>query len=77
MNGFFRSIKENANLDALEESDDEDEFENIDEDKFVFMDREIKFECKYNKKFQKWIPIKKVDIDTPIVSSRMIFRNKK
>lgn len=76
MNGFFRSIKENANLDALEESDDEDEFENIDEDKFVFMDREVKFECKYSKTFQRWIPMKKVDIDTPIVSSRMIFRNR-
>lgn len=77
MNGFFRSIKENANLDALEESDDEEEFENIDEDKFVFMDREVKFECKYSKRFQKWIPVKKVDIDTPIVSSRMIFRNRR
>ena len=35
MNTIFRNIKENDNLDALEESDDEDEFENIDLDKFV------------------------------------------
>ena len=36
MNKHFRIIKENDNLDLLEESDDEDEFENIDEDKYVF-----------------------------------------
>ena len=29
MNKLFRTIKENDNLDALEESDDEEEFENI------------------------------------------------
>ena len=34
MNSIFRNIKENQNLD-LEESDSEDEFENIDVDKFV------------------------------------------
>ena len=35
MNTLFRNIKENQNLDALEESDDEEEFENISLDKFV------------------------------------------
>ena len=35
MNNIFRKIKENENLDYLEESDDEEEFENINEDKFV------------------------------------------
>ena len=29
MNSLFRTIKENNNLDLLEESDDEEEFENI------------------------------------------------
>ena len=29
MNNLFRFIKENNNLDALEESDDEEEFENV------------------------------------------------
>ena len=29
MNSYFRTIKENDNLDALEESDDEEEFENM------------------------------------------------
>ena len=35
MNNIFRDIKENGNLDTLEESDDEEEFENISEDKYV------------------------------------------
>ena len=29
MNSLFRNIKENQNLDFLEESDDEEEFQNI------------------------------------------------
>lgn len=35
MNSLFRNIKENKSLDALEESDEEDEFENVNLDKFV------------------------------------------
>ena len=35
MNNLFRFIKENNNLDALEESDDEEEFENEDVARFV------------------------------------------
>ena len=35
MNKLFRNIKENNNLDLLEESDSEDEFENIQLDKYV------------------------------------------
>jgi len=51
MNSLFRNIKENANLDLLEESDDEEE------EDFVYLDREYKMVCKYNKQFKKWIPI--------------------
>ena len=39
MNKIFRNIKENDKLDALEESDDEDEFENDKSDKFVYLDK--------------------------------------
>lgn len=60
MNSIFRKIKENINLDSLEESDEEDEFENDKEDRFVYLDREFLFSCKYHYKFKKWIPIKKV-----------------
>jgi hypothetical protein len=57
MNKLFRNIKENNNLDALEESDDEAEFENDREDKFVFLDRAFKMICQYNYKFKRWMPL--------------------
>ena len=60
MNRLFRNIKENENLDALEESDDEDEFENEKEDRFVFLDREYRMICNYHYKFKKWVPIRQV-----------------
>lgn len=60
MNSLFRNIKENANLDALEESDDEEEFQNEDEEQYVCMDRSYKMKCKYNYKFKKWQPIEKL-----------------
>jgi hypothetical protein len=58
MNKLFRIIKENDDLDALEESDDEEEFETADIDKFVYLDKCFKFLCNYNNKFKKWVPIK-------------------
>jgi len=58
MNGLFRNIKENENLDALEESDDDEEFENSNSDKFVHLERSIKMMCVFNNKFKKWMPIK-------------------
>lgn len=60
MNRLFRNIKENENLDALEESDDEEEFENEREDQYVFLDREYNILCNYHYKFKKWVPIKVV-----------------
>ena len=61
MNALFRNIKENRNLDSLEESDDEEEFENISLDKFITdKSRVIKMECEYVPKFKKWQPIKPV-----------------
>ena len=57
MNNYFRKIKENANLDFLEMSDAEEEFENIEKDKFVNLKKNIIMKCKYNKKFRKWQPI--------------------
>ena len=58
MNKLFRKIKENEDLDKLEESDDEEEFENPDIDKFVYLNKSFKIECLYNKRFKKWYPIK-------------------
>ena len=56
MNKLFRNIKENKNLDTLEESDDEEEFENINIDKFVNLEKSYLIDCEYNSKFKKWIP---------------------
>jgi hypothetical protein len=58
MNKLFRNIKENDNLDRLEESDDESEFENVDEYKYVYMDKSYKMLCTLHPKFKKWVPIK-------------------
>jgi hypothetical protein len=58
MNKIFRIIKENDNLDALEESDDEEEFENEQLDKFVKLDSSKKMVCKYHYKFKRWFPLR-------------------
>ena len=58
LNSYFRNIKENERLDALEESDDEEEFENSEADKYVFLDRSLRMECVYNARFKKWVPVK-------------------
>lgn len=57
MNKLFRNIKENENLDRLEESDEEEEFENEKEDRFVNMDKIYNMVCSYHFKFKKWSPL--------------------
>jgi hypothetical protein len=61
MNKLFRTIKENDRLDALEESDDEEEFENENEDRFVNLGKSYNMVCLYNHKFKKWYPVKVAD----------------
>ena len=56
MNSIFRDIKENRNLDLLEESDDDEEFENTSQDKFVNLEKTVLMNCVYNVKFKKWEP---------------------
>ena len=60
MNNIFRKIKENKNLDAIEESDDEEDFENMDIDKYVDVKKYVLMECRFHFKFKKWVPIKMV-----------------
>ena len=57
MNKLFRNIKENHNLDTLEESDDEEEFENIELDKFVDLEKSYVMNCLYSNKFKYWVPL--------------------
>ncbi len=61
MNSLFRNIKENANLDALEESDDEEEFENIAENKFVDLKKELRMRCVYIQHWRSWKPVEVTD----------------
>jgi hypothetical protein len=69
MNNKFRNIKENKNLDALEESDDEEEFENVKLDKFVFLDKSYHMICIYNNKFKKWTPVRIVSNNQKTITS--------
>jgi len=55
MNALFRNIKENRNLDALEESDDEDETDEC--SKLVDLDKCVKMECAFNARFKRWHPV--------------------
>jgi len=61
MNGLFRNIRENKNLDYIEESDDEDDFQNINEDKYVDVNKVLLMECTFHTKFRKWIPVRVVE----------------
>jgi hypothetical protein len=61
MNKIFRNIKENRNLDALEESDDDEEFEDIREDKFVKLDKSVTMECAFHKKHNVYVPLKIIE----------------
>lgn len=58
MNSIFRNIKENRNLDALEESDDEDEVSDPNKhSKLVDLDKCVKMECIFNTRFKRWHPV--------------------
>lgn len=57
MNSLFRNIPENDCLDKVEESDSEDEFENIQDTKYLKNDTFILMECRFHRKFRKWIPM--------------------
>lgn len=58
MNKYFRNIKENDNLDLLEESDDDEEFENTNLDKYVYLEKTGIFDCIYDNSFKMWVPVK-------------------
>lgn len=57
MNGIFRNIKENRNLDSIEESDDEDDFQDTNVDKYVDLNKRVIMECVFQSKFKRWIPV--------------------
>ena len=54
MNSLFKNIRENNNLDHIEESDDEVDFENTNADKWILQRGDIPLQCFLHPKFNKW-----------------------
>ena len=67
MNGLFRNIRENKNIDYIEESDDEEDFENVSEDKYVDINKTLLIECIFHNKFKKWVPKKVMQSNSMVV----------
>tara|TARA_Y100000022_G_scaffold64391_1_gene55259 strand:- start:129 stop:1058 length:930 start_codon:yes stop_codon:yes gene_type:complete len=77
MNKLFRNIKENINLDTLEESDDEEEFQNVNLSKYVDLDKRYNMTCVYNHKFKKWVPLEIVKNKNVITDKELKILQKK
>lgn len=76
LNRLFRRIRENENLDLAEESEDEADFENMDANKFVYLDRVIPVECVFNQKHRKWIPTRLARKDEKVVHiDKLVLQN--
>jgi hypothetical protein len=75
LNGLFRNIRENKNLDYIEESDDDDDFQNLAEDKYVDLSKTLLMECVFHTKFKRWIPIKVVDNRSKVVHIGQLVRD--
>jgi hypothetical protein len=75
MNGLFRTIKENKNLDYIEESDDETDFEDMREDKYVDLQKQLFMECQFIPKFKRWVPKRVVDPSFKVVHIMNLVRN--
>ena len=71
LNKVFRKIRENDNLDYIEESEDEEDFQNTNIDKYVDINKIVLFECKFHRKFKKWYPV----VEAP-TGSRIVHINK-
>jgi len=67
MNSIFRNIRENDNLDYIEESDDEDDFQNTDINKYVDMNKMVLVECVFNVRFKKWVPIRELPNNNKVI----------
>lgn len=66
MNLLFRNIRENVSLDYIEESDDEDEFQDINPSKYLIDGAEHKMNCYFSKGCNRWVPESIADDDSQI-----------
>jgi hypothetical protein len=72
LNRLFRHVRENANLDLLEESEDEDEMQR---GTVVDTDRVVRMKCVYVPRFGKWKPLETVPEHwalTPVADVRTV-----
>jgi hypothetical protein len=74
MNSLFRKIRENKNLDFIEESDDEEDFQDTNENKYVDITKTLLMECVFHNKFKKWIPLRTVDKRTKVIHINKLIR---
>ena len=70
LNSLFRNIVENINIDNIEESEDEEEFENTNPEKYLILGKSYKMKCVYNKKYKLWTPFEMSNDD--IVDKKII-----
>ena len=73
LNSLFRNIKENSNLDYIEASDDEGDFEDVSEDKNVDLDKIVYMRCVYKSNFKKWEPIEVIKTKTKLITRKEVF----
>lgn len=83
LNSLFRNIKENEDLDKLEESDDDEEFEDARPNKYVDLQKKHTMLCKYSKYTKRWEPIELMEgahsllVNKKTYDKHMEFREKK
>lgn len=75
LNKMFRIVRENDNLDTIEESDDEEEFQNTSPHKYVKLDKTAVLLCEFSKKFRKWAIIGNAPKESRIVHIGQLVRN--
>jgi hypothetical protein len=75
MNSLFRNIRENANIDYGEESEDEDDFQNVNPDKYVDLSKTYYMNCVYHAKFKKWVPVNVVNTTQCVEIDKLIYSN--
>jgi len=73
LNSLFRNIKENKNLDYIEASDDEEDFQDVSYDKYVDLDKIIYMRCVYNSHFKKWEPVEEIKTKTKLITRKEVF----
>ena len=68
LNGLFRNIRENNDIDLGEESEDEDMFQNMNPDKYVDLSKKVKMNCVFQNKWRRWTPVSLAEDKSRVVN---------